>query len=141
MSGKLRRGSRIGKYRLEQKLGEGGSAVVWKARDTIEGRRVALKILQPAVVSQHGREAIEVEARLAAQLDHPRIASIRNADWIDGHFVIVTDLALASLDRYPRARRSPMTALRIVGDVAEGLAYAHDQGLLHRDIKPANIFV
>jgi serine/threonine-protein kinase len=141
MTNRLSRGSRLGKYRLEKRLGEGGTATVWKARDTIEGRRVAVKIVSPDVVAEFGRDAIENEARIAAQLDHPRVVGIRNADWIDGRFVLVTDLARTSLDAYAGPRRSPALALAILRDVAEGLAYAHGEGLLHRDIKPANIFL
>lgn len=141
MTKALKKGSRLGKYRLEKRLGEGGSAVVWQARDTIEGRRAALKIVSPEVVAEFGRDAVENEARIAARLDHPRVVTIRNADWIEGRFVLVTDLARASLDAWAGARRSPALALGIVLDVAEGLAYAHSQGLIHRDIKPANIFL
>lgn len=138
---RLRTGSRLGKYRLEKKLGEGGSAVVWRARDTVEHRRVALKVTQPALVDQFGRRAIEAEARVAARLDHPNVVRLLWADWIDGLFVLVSDLARASLDAYPSARRSPSIATRVLADVAEGLAHAHGQGLIHRDVKPANILV
>lgn len=141
MSRSYRRGSRLGKYRLERRVGEGGSATVWKARDTVEGRWVALKIVAPAVVAEFGRDAIETEARLAAQLDHPRIVTIRNADWIDGAFVLVTDLARSSLDRASGIRRSPARILSVVTDAAEGMAHAHERGLIHRDVKPANILI
>lgn len=141
MSKALRRGGRLGKYRLVKRLGEGGSAVVWQARDTIEGRHVALKVVLPSVVESFGREAVEAEARFAARLDHPRIATIRNADWIEGHFVLVTALARASLDQLPRRRLTPTFVLQILLDVAEGLAHAHEKGVIHRDIKPANVFL
>ncbi len=141
MRSSLRRGTRLGKYRLERRLGEGASATVWQARDQIEGRRVALKIVSPEIVEEFGPVAIEAEARLAAQLDHPRIAMIRNADWIGGYFVLATDLARSSLDRNRSIRRSPERILAIVLDVAEGLAHAHERGLLHRDVKPANILL
>ena len=104
MTRALRRGSRLGKYRLERRIGEGASATVWQARDQVEARRVALKVVAPSVVEEFGREAIEAEARVAVHLDHPRIATIRNADWIDGFFVLATDLARSSLDRSPSIR-------------------------------------
>lgn len=138
---RLVRGARLGKYRLERRLGEGASASVWRARDTVEGRRVALKIVLPGVVQEFGRAAIEAEARIAARLEHPCVVGIRNADWIEGHFVLVTELAIKSLDQYAGARRSAAVALSILRDVAEGLGYAHEQGVLHRDIKPANILI
>lgn len=139
--GVLRRGSRLGKYRLMSKLGDGGSAAVWLARDTVEARKVALKVVLPAVVEEFGREAVEAEARVAAQLDHPGIARIRNADWIDGRFVLVSDLARSSLDQLPKRERTPQRVLSWLVDVAEGLAHAHTQSVIHRDIKPANILI
>lgn len=137
----LRRGRRLGKYRLERRLGDGGSAVVWQARDTIEGRWVAAKIVLPSVVTEYGREAVEAEARIGASLDHPRVARVLNADWIENLFVIVSDLAKTSLDHAVAVRRSPNRILSAVMDVAEGLAYAHEHGVIHRDIKPANILL
>jgi serine/threonine-protein kinase len=141
MKGRLRRGTRLGKYRLDRRIGEGASADVWLARDLVEGRRVAVKVIPPAVVAEFGADQIEEEARLAAKLDHPNILGIRNADWSDGHFLIVTDVAQRSLDRYVSARRSVPLALSIIRDAAAGLAYAHGRKVLHRDIKPANILI
>jgi len=137
----LRKGGRLGKYKLVRRLGDGGSATVWRARDTVEGRHVALKIVLPSVVEEFGRDAVEAEARVAAQLDHPRIATIRNADWIDGRFVIATELARTSLDQLPKRRRTPKLCLSILVDIAEALAHAHERGVIHRDIKPANILL
>ena len=141
MTKRLQRGGRLGKYRLERKIGEGASADVWRARDTIEGRRVAVKVVNPGVIHEFGKKSVEGEARIAAHLDHPNIVGIRNADWIEGHFAIVTDLAQRSLDEYASARRSVPVALGILRDVAEALAYAHERKLIHRDVKPANILV
>jgi serine/threonine-protein kinase len=141
MKRSFRRGSRIGKYRLEKRLGEGGSAVVWQARDTVEGRRVAVKLVLPSVVEEFGKDAVEAEARIAARLEHPRIARVRNADWFDSTFVIVTDLARSSLDNARSVKRSPARILSVLVDVAEGLAHAHAKGVLHRDVKPANILL
>jgi hypothetical protein len=138
---RLRRGTRLGKYRLERPLGEGAFAAVWRARDTVENRPVALKIVDPAQVAEWGRDAIAHEARIATRLSHPNIVAVRNADWIDGHFVLATDLAERSLADYAGARRSGELALRVVRDVAAGLAHAHAQGILHRDVKPENVLI
>jgi eukaryotic-like serine/threonine-protein kinase len=138
---RLRRGSRLGKYRLERLLGHGAFAAVWRARDTVENRAVALKIVDAAQVAEWGRDAIAHEARIATRLSHPNIVAVRNADWIDGHFVLATDLAERSLADYAGARRSGELALRVVRDVAAGLAHAHARGVLHRDVKPENVLI
>ncbi|MCG8591363.1 MAG: serine/threonine-protein kinase [Proteobacteria bacterium] len=141
MAASLRRGSRLGKYRLDQQLGRGSFATVWKARDTVEQRPVALKVTHPAVVEEFGRGEVEYEARIASRLDHPNVLTVRNADWIGNYFVLATDLATKSLAQYAGARRSPAVALRVIRDVTCGLAYAHGHRLLHRDIKPENILL
>jgi serine/threonine-protein kinase len=138
---RLRRGMRLGKYRLERPLGHGAFAAVWRARDTVENRPVALKVIDAAQVKEWGRDAIAHEARIATRLSHPNIVAVRNADWVDGHFVLATDLAERSLADYAGARRSGELALRVVRDVAAGLAHAHAQGILHRDVKPENVLI
>ncbi len=89
----LRRGSKLGKYRLEGRIGKGACAAVWRARDTVEKRLVALKVAFPELVQEFGRGALEHEARIASRLSHPNLVSVRNADWIKGYFVIASDLA------------------------------------------------
>src|SRR5262245_14936993 len=138
---RLQRGTRLGKYRLERLIGHGASASVWRARDTVEHRPVALKVIDAAQVKEWGRDAIAHEARIATRLAHPNIVAVRNADWVDGHFVLATDLAERSLADYPGARRSGELALRVVRDVAAGLAHAHARGILHRDVKPENVLI
>jgi serine/threonine-protein kinase len=137
----LRKGARLGKYRLDRRIGSGSFAEVWKARDTVEDRVVGLKIASPQAVREWGRAEIEKEARIASRLHHPNIVAVRNADWIDGWFVMATDLARTTLERYRPARRSAATALRIVRDVAAGLAHAHEHRVMHRDVKPENILI
>jgi len=137
----MRRGTRLGKYRLERRIDRGSFAEVWKARDTVEDRVVALKVIHPSAVEEWGRRAIEKEARITSRLDHPNIAGIRNADWIDDRFVIASDLAIANLSSYPRARRSGAVALQVIRDVSAGLAYAHEKRIIHRDVKPENILI
>lgn len=137
----LRRGTRLGKYRLEASLGRGSASSVWRARDVVEKRRVALKIAYPEMVAEWGREAIEREAQLASRLNHANILAVRNADWIDGRFVLATDLAEKNLAEYAGARRSAKVALQVIRDVTRGLAYAHTHKIMHRDVKPENILI
>jgi len=137
----LRRGSLLGKYRLESRIGSGSFADVWKATDLVERRPVALKVAHAGVVAEWGRAEVEHEARIAARLQHPNIVGARNADWIDGRFVMAADLATTHLDAYPKARRSAKVALGVIRDVAAGLAHAHRKRILHRDVKPENILI
>lgn len=137
----LRKGSNLGKYRLDRRLGRGSFAEVWKARDIIEVRDVALKVAHPSEVAEWGRDSIEHEARVASRLQHENIVSVRNADWIDGRFTMVTELAVTNLEDYTRARRSGEVALRVIREIARGLAHAHSHRVLHRDVKPENILI
>ena len=141
MAKSLRRGTRLGKYQLERLIDRGSFAEVWRARDTVEDRRVALKVMHVDTVGDWGRKEVEKEARIASRLDHPNIAAVWNADWIDGRFVIASDLAVTNLAAWIRVRRSAASALRVIRDVATGLAYAHGRRLIHRDVKPENILI
>jgi serine/threonine-protein kinase len=131
----------LGKYRLERRLGRGSFGSVWRARDTVENRLVALKVIPPGVEEEIGARGIEREARIAGRLTHRNVVALRNADWIDGNFVMATDLAEKSLADYAGAWRSPRLALQVIRDVAAGLAYAHSQRVLHLDLKPENVMI
>ena len=141
MAAKLRRGSRLGKYRLDRRIGRGGYAEVWKARDVVEDAGVALKVTYPGAVEEWGQKVIEREARIASHLHHPGIVSVRNADWINGRFVMAIELARTHLSRYAGAKRSGQVALDVVRQIAEGLAHAHERRVIHRDVKPDNILI
>jgi serine/threonine-protein kinase len=141
VASQLRKGTRMGKYRLDCRIGQGAFAEVWKARDTVESRPVALKVTRPEAVAEWGRSAIEHEARIASHLDHQGIVAVRNADWIDDRFVIASDLAVSNLAMYPKARRSGAVAMSVIREITAGLAHAHSQRVLHRDVKPENILV
>jgi serine/threonine-protein kinase len=137
----LRRGSKLGKYRLDAHLGRGAFSDVWKARDLVEAHDVALKVATPEAVAEFPREDLEQEARIASRLRHPNIVAVYNADWIQGRFVIATELATTTLDAYKSARRSGRVALDVIRQAAAGLAHAHEQRVLHRDVKPDNIMI
>jgi len=137
---RLKRGRRLGKYRLEKRLGEGGFCEVWRARDTVEGIHVALKIPHLDKFGRRDNQAILREVRHVAQLRHRHIMPIKNADIIEGHAVLATELSVGTLDD----RGQPMVPrkiLPIIAQVLEGLAYAHQHRLTHCDVTPGNIFL
>ena len=136
----LVRGSRLGKYRLERRIGKGGYCEVWKARDTVEGIWVALKIPIPDITGRRDNETVLREVRLVAQLRHPHIMPVKNAEIIDDHAVLATELSVGTLEGCSK----PMGLLRIVRiirQVLDGLAYAHQKRMVHCDVSPGNIFL
>jgi eukaryotic-like serine/threonine-protein kinase len=88
----IRIGGRIGKYRLDRRMGAGGFGTVYAATDTLLGIKVALKIPLPGFMSPSLIEEFRREARLTMKLDHPNILPIRDASFIDGYLVIVSPL-------------------------------------------------
>ena len=137
---KLRQGIRLGKYRLAKRLGEGGYCEVWKARDTVERIWVALKIPNLSSAGKRDNQAVLREVSLIAKLRHPHIMPLKNADIIDGHAVLATELSVDTL----ADRTKPMSLRRILSiicQVLDGLAYAHQHRLVHCDVAPGNIFL
>ncbi len=139
-------GNQIDVYRLDALLGEGGMAQVYRAWHTGLHRDEALKMLSSQMC--HDREFVQRflnEARTAARLRHPHIATIHAVAAPDAPRPYFTmelieggDLAdlLSSAGALP-----PDTALPLIRQIAQALDYAHEQGIIHRDIKPANILL
>lgn len=111
----LKRGRRLGKYRLAKYLGEGGSCEVWKARDSVEGIWVALKIPLADIHGKRDNQALLREVRLVAQLRHPHIMPVKNADLIGEYAVLATELSVGTLDDCSR----PMSVRRILSIAAQ----------------------
>jgi tetratricopeptide (TPR) repeat protein len=135
-----------GRYAVLKKLGEGGKGVVYKVRDTILNRVVAIKMLKGAVLSSEAYSRFIREAQAVAKLNHPNIVSIYDIGKEDGKqfFVLefVDGMSLRELmGTYPEGRCDIQTVLRIGIDICNALKYAHSQGVLHRDIKPENILI
>jgi serine/threonine protein kinase len=139
-------GSVIDKYRIEQLLGTGGFAAVYRATHLLLRIPVALKLLKPKVLQQRPRlaELLCEEASFAAQLNHPNVVRVFDVthtakityivmEYIEGEALV------QAMKRDGRLR--PLAALRVGLDVTRGLRAAYEQGLIHRDIKPANILV
>jgi len=137
---RLARGTRVGKYRLEKRLGKGGYNEVWKARDCVEGIWVALKMPLVGVGGKCDNRTMFREVSLVARLRHEHILPVKNADLIDGQAVLATELSAGTLADCSK----PMAVRRIISiaaQVLDGLAHAHRNRVVHCDITPANIFL
>jgi serine/threonine protein kinase/dipeptidyl aminopeptidase/acylaminoacyl peptidase len=137
-------GTRLGRYEIRSKLGEGGMGEVYLAEDTQLGRRVAIKFLSPdAVLDEHARKRLVREARAAATLDHPNICAVYEVGEADGRsFIAMQYLEGETLDL--KLKRKPLElkeSLALASQIADALAEAHAHGIIHRDIKPGNIMI
>src|SRR6266540_3175833 len=131
-------------YVIERELGRGGNAVVYLALDVKQRRRVALKMLLPELALSVRSERFLREIEIAAQLTHPHIVPLYDSGEVNGSLYYVMPYVEGEslrqrLDREPQLPLAD--ALQIARDVADALAYAHQQGIVHRDIKPENILL
>jgi Tol biopolymer transport system component/predicted Ser/Thr protein kinase len=137
-------GETIGRYRVVEKLGQGGMGVVYKARDTLLGRFVALKALPPDSASNPGRrERFLEEAKAASALQHPGIVGVHDVVEAEGqHFIVMEYVAGETLEQRMGQRALPLSrGLRYAEQIADALARAHAAGIVHRDLKPSNVMV
>ncbi len=135
-----------GRYALLKRLGEGGKGVVYKARDTVLNRVVAIKLLKTAVSGEEVYARFMREAQTVGRLNHPNIVSIHDIGKEDDrHFLVlefVDGMSLRELlGTYPEGKCDIQTVLRIGMEVSGALQYAHSQGILHRDVKPENVML
>jgi serine/threonine-protein kinase len=137
----LKRRQRLGQYRIEAHLSTGGFANVYRAYDTVEGIRVAIKLPHESVVDASTLATFRREVRTVAKLDHPNILPIKTAGMIDGKFCIVTPLGVESLADRMKRRMSRATALYFGEQLMEALACAHRHKIAHLDVKPENLIV
>jgi len=137
-----RPGAMAGPYRIVREIGRGGMGVVYEAEDTRLRRPVALKALPSEYTTDPvRRERLTREARAAAALTHPVIATIFALDELDGALYLVSELVRGQTLREELAK-GPVAGERLLStliDLASGLAAAHEAGIVHRDFKPDNI--
>jgi serine/threonine protein kinase len=137
-------GRQVGAYRVTEELGRGGMGVVYAAEDSRLGRPVALKALPPEFARDpRRRERLTREARAAAALSHPAIATIFALEEIEGHLYIASELVRGRTLRQELAG-GPLPEDRLMPtliELASALAAAHEQGIVHRDLKPENVIL
>jgi serine/threonine protein kinase len=134
---------RIGRYRVLNHLGGGGSSEVYAAEDTLLHRKVALKVLRVREADLHQSRHFEREARTASLLNHPNVVTIYDVGREDDVQYIATELIDGETLR-ERMERGPLTimeAIDIASAAASALTAAHEAWLVHRDIKPENIAI
>jgi serine/threonine-protein kinase len=137
-------GTTLAHFRLVGRLGQGGMGVVYEAVDEKLRRTVALKVLRhDFAVDEVRRKRFLREARAAAAVTHPNIATVHEVGEAEGQIYIAMELVEGrSLRRLLADGRLPVKkAVRIAQDVARGLVKAHDKGIVHRDLKPDNVMV
>ncbi len=140
----LSSGTRLGPYEIRGSLGRGGMGEVYRAADPRLGREVAIKILSADTASDPDSvRRFEKEARAVASLSHPHIVPLFDVGEAEGLRYVVTELVEGKTLRSLLLSGPLPTpeAARVASEVAEGLAAAHEKGLVHRDIKPENIIL
>jgi serine/threonine protein kinase len=135
----------LGRYRLEREIASGGTARVWQARDEQLDRRVAVKLLHPHLLpDEASRNRLVAEARAAAALSHPGIATVYDVSGEAEEPTLVMELVQGETLSALLKRDGPLppeAAAGLAVEVAEALYHAHQQGIVHRDVKPANVIV
>jgi serine/threonine protein kinase len=135
-------GQTISHYKILEKLGEGGMGVVYKAQDTNLDRPVALKFLPPTLsASEQDKARFVQEAKAAAALNHPNICTVYGIEEHDEQTFIAMELVEGQTLREKKQSFSIKQAVDIGIQIADGLAAAHERGIVHRDIKPDNIMI
>ena len=137
-------GRTLSHYRIREEISRGGMGVVYRALDTKLDREVAIKVLPPElVVDATRRRRFVQEAKAAASIHHPHIATIHEIDEAEGvHFIAMELIEGEKLsETLARGRLSVSRTLALASELAEGLAKAHEKNVVHRDLKPANVMI
>ncbi|MEE8193723.1 MAG: serine/threonine-protein kinase, partial [Gemmatimonadales bacterium] len=133
-----------GRYEIESQIGEGGMATVYLAHDVKHERQVALKVLRPDLAAALGPERFTREIRIAAQLQHPHVLPLHDSGEADGflYYVMPYVRGESLRDRLTRSGELPIAdAVKIIREIVDALAHAHEHGVVHRDLKPDNVML
>ena len=132
----------FGRYRIDTVLGSGGMGIVYRAWDPQLGRPVAIKVVRRSGDDTAGRARLVREAQSLARLSHPNVCHVYDVGTEDDEVWVAMELIDgATLRQWAADSRSPGEVLDVLLGAAEGIAAAHDAGLVHRDVKPENVLV
>jgi serine/threonine protein kinase/tetratricopeptide (TPR) repeat protein len=137
-------GALVGPYRVIRQLGAGGMGVVWLAEDPRLNRKVALKTVKGSdAETTEGRQRLMREARAAAALNHPHIATVHDVLDVDGKVIVVFEYVEGETlsARLQGGTMEIAEAVEVAWQLADALAAAHAQGIIHRDLKPSNVVI
>lgn len=131
------------RYRIKQRIGQGGMGTVYLAEDVALGRPVALKVIRDSVLDMQSIERMSREARIIARLEHPGIVPLHDIGTLaDGRVYYVMKWVQGQrLDEHFEASAGIPERLRVFQRVCEAVAFAHAHGVIHRDLKPQNVMV
>jgi eukaryotic-like serine/threonine-protein kinase len=133
-----------GRYEIQREIGHGGMATVHLARDVRHGRTVAIKVLRPELTQAIGAARFLREINIAAQLQSPHIVPLLDSGEADGLLFYVMPFLEGESLRGRLAHQGalpPSEAMRLLRDIADGVAHAHRKGVVHRDLKPDNVMI
>ena len=138
-------GTRIGPYKLREKIGEGGMGVVYLAeQEKPVRRRVALKIIKPGMDTEQVVARFEAERQALALMDHPSIARVFDAGATDTgrpYFVMELVKGVPITEYCDTVHLTPKERLELFIPVCQAIQHAHQKGIIHRDVKPSNVLV
>ena len=130
------------RYAIQEEVGAGGMATVYLARDLRHDRDVAVKVLRPELAAALGAERFHREIKIAARLQHPHILPLLDSGEADGflYYVMPYVKGVSLREKLMQQGEFPVAeAVKVLRDVVDALAHAHEQGVVHRDIKPDNV--